>query len=331
MLIKKFSLKFLKYSYYNDTPDVKKILMPVLKKLNVSHLYLHNINYNEYFGKVTYSIVNKTTAYFLKYEDRKSLVLRAYVEAMSEKVIKKFLKTSKDQLGLEKYIARALDFRLRTHLKNEQKTFNNKKVKNIDHVVLDGKTLLDLVPSNSFNKKVEDSIDFDVLVKELNSYIDKKYFRNPESKVIVKKIFNGLVNGKSIKSFGKEFNIGGKQLSRYLDMLKEIILSYSKSSKNKALQSMIETINKNKKSISEDFLSEFFSVILKNSKKVSKLIRIKKIDDILTEEYIVSNTLSPDLTSSDLKESIKNYLSNFDDLTDVVDEGDFTYAIKSFN
>ncbi len=331
MLIKKVSFKFKRISYI-EQPDVKTLLVPVLKKVKALDLLKPDFKYNEYFGKICTGIVNYKNSGFLSTQERKSLVLEGYVYTFSEKMVSKFLITSKDRLGLEKYLGQVLSNILKKLLGKEMTKFNNRKYNDIDHIRYEDMDLLEKFPSKNFKDELEDVMDFNTLVKEVNSYIDRKYFKTPESKIIVKDVFNGLINGKKLDTIGKKYDFTKRQMYRYLDMLKEIMVDYSKSSKNKDLQYVIENLSKNKKSIPEDFFSELFSEIKKtflNGKKQAKTIRVRKVYNNLTEEYLINNTLSSETSSLDLKNSMEDYLSNFDDLTDAVDEGDATYCIKS--
>ena len=66
-----------------------------------------------------------------------------------------------------------------------------------------------------------------------------------------------------------------------------------------------------------------------STNKIAKKLVIKSFENKLTENYIVDNTLDPELSASDLKRAIQDYLRNFDDNTDVIDEDNKTISIRS--
>lgn len=67
----------------------------------------------------------------------------------------------------------------------------------------------------------------------------------------------------------------------------------------------------------------------KSSKKISRTIKISKSPDYLSDSYFRESVMNPKQSSSMLKEEIRQFMSSFDDETDMIESDDKIVSIRS--
>lgn len=301
---KKASLKFIALVSEKEYPQ--HLIQLALKKENLMNLYKLDFDYNRYFDKVIRSTITSRNWIFKSQDDLSLIITDALIKSLSSEMVKKYIQCKDKENNLEKYLGRVL-----------QNVLNNEISKCIRHTQNELKII-----QESFHELEEHSytdnyneLDYEELVKNVCEYIEKKGSR----KVIVD-IFKLTIEGLTLPEIARKLNFSYVYIFKMFHWVEDCLVEYAKETRNDKLLQLVKKYKDVKTSSTDEYFSNFYNMFnsLKSAKKISKLLKIVTLKDKLNQEYIREKILTPVKSSNEIYKETINYLSNFDDDSDII-------------